>query len=133
MTFTHSAEVPNHLSNHEGKGSLGCMFLLVLFGVTIFLGIKLVPIYYASSNFESDVKTVASRAGAHSLDNETVTKDILDLAKRHEIPLPKENIRLDRVVGQLRIAVRYTVPVDFIILQHNLDFKIEVSSFVGRL
>ena len=109
------------------------MFLLALLGVAIFLGIKLVPIYYAGSNFESDVKTEASRAGAHSLDNETVTKDILDLAKRHEIPLNKGNIRLDRVVGQLRIAVRYTVPVDLIILQRDLDFKVEVSSFVGRL
>jgi hypothetical protein len=133
MKSIHPTEGFTRLNAHEGKGTFGCMVLLALFGVVIFLGIKAGPIYYANSSFESDVKTEASRAGSHFLDNETVTSDILDLAKRHEIRIAKENIHLSRSVNQLRIVVHYTVPVDFIILEHDLDFNIEASSFVGRL
>ena len=133
MKTIHPAKDLIRRSAHEGKGSLGCLFLLFLFGVAVILGFKLVPLYYANSSFESDVKTEASRAGARFLDDEMVTTDILDLAKRHEIRLKREDIRIERRVSQLRIIVHYTVPVDFVILQRDLHFEINASSFIGRL
>jgi len=121
------------LSDPEGKGLIGCLVFLVLIGVAIYLGIVLGPIYYANFNFESAVKTEISRAGAHFLDDETVSKDIIDLARRNEIRLKRENISIDRFAGQVHIRVQYAVPVDFIILTRDLVFRIEGSSFVGAL
>jgi len=117
----------------EGKGLFGCMVCIVSFGVAIFLGIKLIPIYYANLNLESDVKTEVSRAGAHSLDDETIVRDVRDMARKNEIQLTRENIKIQRFAGQVHIEVSYTVPVDFVILQRDMNFQIKVSSFIGTL
>ncbi len=112
---------------------IGCMLSIVLLAVAIYLGIVLVPIYYQNFNFENDVKTTASRAGSHFFDNDQVIKEVLALAKKNEIRIKRENIKVDRFAGQLHILVTYSVPVDFIILERDLNFKIDASSFIGSL
>ncbi|MDM7994316.1 MAG: DUF4845 domain-containing protein [Acidobacteriota bacterium] len=121
------------LRSSEGKGVIGCLLSIVMLAVAIYLGIVLFPIYYSNFNFENDVKTVASRAGAHFLDNQQITKDILSLAKKNEIRIKREDIKLERFAGQLHIRVDYSVPVDFIIMERDLNFEIEASSFIGTL
>jgi hypothetical protein len=121
------------LNDSEGKGIVGCVILIVLLGVAIYLGIVLAPIYYSNFNFESGVKTEVSRAGAHFLENEAIAKDIMDLAKRNEIRLSRHDISVERFAGQIHIKVRYSVPVDFILFEYDLTFKIDESSFVGTL
>ena len=121
------------LRDSEGKGLFGCVVLIVLFLATIFVTIKLAPIYYANYNLESEVKTEVSRAGAHSLTDEVIIKDVLNLAKRNEIQLKKENISVQRFAGQIHIELNYSVPVDFIIFERDLDFRIKESSFIGSL
>ncbi len=121
------------LRDSEGKGLIGCMFMVVVIAVAIYLGIVLVPIYYANSNMESEVKTEASRAGAHFLDDEQIIKDILDVARRNEVRITRQNISIDRFAGQVHIQVLYVVPVDFVVLKRDLKFEIKSSSFIGAL
>jgi hypothetical protein len=117
----------------EGKGLIGCILSIVLFAAVVFFGITLGPIYYNNFNFESDLKTEVSRAGARSLDNETMIKDILDLAKRNEIRLTRQDIQMDRYAGQLHLKVNYSVSVDLLVIQRDFNFQISASSFVGSL
>ena len=117
----------------EGKGLLGCMVFIVLMGVAIFLAIKLGPIYYSNFNFESDVKTEASRAGARFMDDETIVRDLMAVAKRNDIRLKKEDIKVERFAGQIHFEVHYAVPVDFLLFQRDINFHIKASSFVGTL
>ena len=117
----------------EGKGMIGCMLMIVVIAVAIYLGILLTPIYYANFNFESEVRTEVTRAGAHFLDDEALTKNILDLARRNEIRITQENVSIERFAGQVHVTVQYSVPVDFIIFQRNLNFRVEESRFVGTL
>jgi hypothetical protein len=121
------------LRSSEGKGLIGCAIFIVLAGVAIFLAIKLGPIYYANYNFESELRTEVSRAGARFLDDETVTRDILDIARRNDIRLTKKNIKIERYAGQIHIDVIYSVPVDFAFLDRDVRFQIKVSSFIGTL
>jgi len=121
------------LYDYQGKGLLGCFIFLLLLTAAIIVALKLGPIYYANFNFESDIKTETSRAGARFLDNETITKDILALAKKNEIRIKKEDIKIDRYAGQIHIEVTYSVPVDLIFFERDLNFKIKASSFVGSL
>ncbi len=117
----------------EGKGLIGCMFSIALLVVAIFLGIVLGPAYYNNLNFESDVKTEVSRAGAHLFDTETMAKDILDLARRNEINLKRQDIQVERSAGKLHVTVSYSVPVDLLVTKRQLNFEIDVSTFVGSL
>jgi len=121
------------LRDCEGKGLFGCMVSLVLMAVAIFLAIKLGPLYYSNFNLESDVKTEASRAGARFLDNETIAKEIMVMAKKNEIRIAREDITVERFAGQIHITVSYRVPVDFVIFQRDVNFEIKVSSFIGTL
>ncbi len=121
------------LNDSEGKAVLGCVFMIVAAAVAIYLSIQLAPVYYANFNFESEVKTEVARAGARFLDNEQIMKDILDMARRNEIKIKKENISIDRFAGQVHINVEYSVPVDFVIFERDVAFKIKASSFIGTL
>jgi hypothetical protein len=123
----------DRLRNSEGKGLLGCLLMIVLIGTAIYLTIVLVPVYYANFTFESEVKSEVTKAGAHFFNDDTVIKNILDLAKRNEIQLDKEDISVERFAGQLHVRVEYTAPIDFLIFDHDLVFKINASSFIGSL
>jgi hypothetical protein len=130
---TMKTRIYRDLRSSEGKGVIGCMLSIVMMAVAIYFAIILVPIYYTNFNFENDIKATASRAGAHFFDNERIIKDILVFAKRNEIRIKREDIKLERFAGQLHIRVDYSVPVDFIVVERDLDFEIVASSFVGSL
>jgi hypothetical protein len=121
------------LLNSEGKGLIGCIGAIILLAVLVFAGIKLGPIYYTNFIFEEDIKNVTSRAGARGLKNDIIIEDILELARRKDINLTKENasknITIERYAGMVHIEVRYFVPVDFLVMEKNFEFEIKASSF----
>jgi hypothetical protein len=121
------------LSETEGKGIIGCMLSIVLMAMVLFLGITLGPIYYNKLNLESDLKTEVSRAGARYLDNEIVIKDVIDLARRSDIKITRENVKVERFAGQVHIRVNYSVPADLLVMDQDFNFEIKVSSFTGAL
>lgn len=117
----------------EGKGMVGCLTALVLFAVVIYLGVTLGPIYYSNFNLENGVKTTASRAGARFFNDEQIVAEIMDLAKKEEVRLKKDNIKIDRFAGQVHIKVNYSVPVNLILFERDWNFEINASSFIGTL
>lgn len=121
------------LKNCEGKGALGCLFLLVLLGVMILFAAQAGPPYFAYRSMEGDVRTEVSRAGAHLYSNDVLVQNILDLARKNEIRIKKEDIKVERFAGQIQVLIHYALPVDFIFFAHTFDFDIKASSFIGRL
>jgi hypothetical protein len=126
-------QIRHRLCDSEGKGMIGCMAFIVLLGITVFVCIAIFPIYYANYTLESEIKTEVSRAGAHLLDDNAVIKDILEMARKNEIQIEKKNIQVRRFAGQIFVEVNYDVPVDFGILERNLNFRVKASSVVGTL
>jgi hypothetical protein len=122
-----------HLKNCEGKGTLGCLFFLVLLAAMTLFTVKAGPPYFAYRGLEGDVTTEASRAGAHFFSNDVIIQNVLDVARKNEVPLKKENIKVERFAGRLSIVVEYRVPVDFILFTRTIDFSIKASSFIGTL
>jgi hypothetical protein len=123
----------NFLHSNEGKGTLGCLISLFILVVGILVAVKAGPPYFAYRGFESDVKTEISRAGAHFYDDDVVMRDILDLAKRNEIRLKEEDVKIERFAGQIFVKIDYSVPVDLFVYEKDMDFSISASSFIGRL
>ena len=121
------------LDNAEGKGVVGCLVFIVLMGLAIVVAVQLGPVYYSNYNMEADIKTEASRAGARFLDDDTIVRDVYQMAKRNDVPIQRENIKVHRHAGQVVIEVTYSVPVSFILFERDFDFTIEASSFIGTL
>ncbi len=133
MRVTESTSVRQSLRDQEGKGTAGCLLFLMVAAIVIFLAVRVGPSYYANKSLEADLRTEASRAGANFLSDESILKNVLDLARRNEIRLKRENVKLERFAGQLFITVTYSVPVDLVVTEQTMNFKIKASSFIGRL
>jgi hypothetical protein len=119
--------------SEEGKGTAGCFLVLVLLGIAAFIGMKIGPSYYSHWNFQASIKTEASRAGAHFLDDETIVNDVMDLARRNEIRLNRKDVKIERFAGQVYITVRYSVSEDFFGYLYTMEFEARASSYIGRL
>lgn len=117
----------------DGKGAVGCVIFLLIAAVATFAGIKIIPDYYAHKSFEGEVQTQVARAGANFIDDETMIKDLLALAKKNEVKISRNNIKVERFAGQIQVSIEYVRPIDFIVYQKDLEFKIKASSYVGRL
>lgn len=121
------------LKSCDGKGVLGCLATLVLLGAGAFVGVKVGPTYFAYKGLESDVKTEVSRAGAHYFSDQTIVENVLDVAKKNNVRLRKEDIKIDHLGGQLQITIDYSVPVDFVLVATTINFEIKASSLIGSL
>ena len=119
----------NFQSGEEGKGSLGCMFSLVLMVIALFLAFKLAPPYIGYYELKGELKQAVSRAAMRPSAEENTVKDLIRTAEKNKVLLKKENIKIRRFAGQLYINIEYTVPVDFIIIKRDFNFKMEESSF----
>ena len=82
---------------------------------------------------EGDVATEISKAGSHYFTDEVLIQNILDVAKKNEVRLKREDVKVERLAGQVQVSFQYTVPVDLIIFQHTFEFKVKASSYVGTL
>lgn len=122
-----------NLQDQSGKGLVGCIFCLIIFALIGYATIILGPIYYEKYSLETELRTVSSRAGANFFSDAQITKEVMDLAKRHEIKLDKEDVQIERVAQQVIIHVYYVVHADFGFFAKDLEFNIEESSFLGRL
>ncbi len=121
------------LRSSEGKGTFGCLVSLLLLLLAGLVASQVGPPYFAYKGLEADVKTEVSRAGAHFFDDETVIRDILDLARKNEIPLKRDQIKIERFAGQLFVKIRYTVEVSLIAYRREVALDIDAQSFIGRL
>ncbi len=119
--------------NFEGKGTLGCLVSLLILGAMIIVGTRLGPPYFSYRSLEGDVGTEISRAGSHFFTDETLVQNILDVARKNEVRLKKEDIKVERLAGQVQVSFQYSVPVDLILFEHTFNFKIKASSYIGTL
>ena len=121
------------MSGDEGKGMTGCLISLVLLGLLVVVTIRVGPPYFAYKSFESDLKRETSRAGANGYDEETIVRNVLDLAKRNELPMTRENIAVERAAGIVSVRVHCTVPIDLFFYERRFEFDLKTSSLIGRL
>jgi hypothetical protein len=121
------------MRNEEGKGMAGCLTFLLIAVAVAAVGVKIWPDYYACSSMNTDLKTEVSRAGANFLDEDVLMKNILQLGKRNEINLKKEQVTIERFAGQYNVTVHFVTPVDLYLFTWNMNCTLKASSFIGRL
>jgi hypothetical protein len=121
------------LKSSEGRGSLGCLVSILLLGALIIFCQRAGPPYFSYKSLEGDVATEISKAGSHYFTDEVLIQNILDVAKKNEVRLKRDDVKVERLAGQVQVSFQYTVPVDLIIFQHTFEFKVKASSYVGTL
>jgi hypothetical protein len=96
----------------RGEGRLGCILWVVALGLTVLIAVKMVPVKIASSQLydymDKDMATHAAEAPP-----DAIAKAILAKAKELELPLTKQDVKVERVGDNIRMRAVFTVPVDF--------------------
>jgi hypothetical protein len=133
MSATGFRRAVRTLLDSEGKGVTGCFVFIAVLALSAIIGARIVPVIYSVKSFETDVKTEVSRAGAQFYADEVLLNNLLDLARRNELRIKRENIKLERFAGQVFVTIHYSTLVDFIVVERNMNFDIKASSFIGRL
>ena len=112
-------------SGEKGEGRIGCTIALFLMLIVIFLSIKLGPPYYNHYGLRNNLKNAAARAGASTtFTDANIRMDVKRIAGENGILLEDENITVNRSRKQeIIINVDYNVPVDFIIMKRDINFK----------
>jgi hypothetical protein len=83
------------------------MALLAVIGIAA----KLIPVKIKSAEFYDFMEEQAQFAGRRG--PAELKKDIMRRAEELEIPLNKKNLHVEKRTGRVRIAVTYTIPVEF--------------------
>ncbi len=109
-------------NNERGEGRLGLLVAVIVVGVAIFLGAKVIPVRITAYEFR-DVLREEARMGAVRDSDCAVHKRIMRQAKELEIPLDKKNLDVRRTQSKMIISARYEVPIDLKVTTYVYKFS----------
>ena len=101
-------------SDRRGAGSISVMFWLVLLGLTIHVGVKLIPMYM---HFENMKDEMTIKAGvAQVLKDEEIVRDLVNKAKELRLPLGPDSFIVVRDEDQrrMKISTQWDVELSFL-------------------
>lgn len=127
MRETSTADIRNRRASERGELKAQVIMTLAFFVLVLYLGFKFIPVYIAAYDFDSAMKTQAQYAGSSKPDA-TIMKELLQQAAELELPIKKENIKIQRTASKLIITADYTVPVKTAFFTYDWRFTEEESA-----
>jgi hypothetical protein len=104
-------------------------FTLFFIVALIFVGLKIVPVYFGNYSFKDFVEDESRRASySPASTEETVRDEVFKKAQEYEIPLTKEQIKVSKGSGgglqAVVISADYDVHVDLMVTSTDLHFSV---------
>lgn len=111
----------------RGEGRVGFVLTLGAFVIAVFLAVKIVPARVDGYQFKEVLREEARHAAVHRNDS-VVLERILAAAESMDIPLAKENLKLDRSKVSLTISASYEKPIDLTVGTYTYKFHSQQSA-----
>jgi len=109
-------------AGERGAVSLKAVVWLLFFLVSLYVGIKVVPVLFSGYEFEDSMKTTARFASVNRQSPDDIRKNLLTEAQKDDLPLKPEDIKVTQVNGDVQIDASYSVTVDLQFYQWTLNF-----------
>jgi len=108
-----------------GKGTLGCLFGLLIVTALGYLGYKFVPHYVSHFELKDALNEIAvyRAAGIGGSEKKTIQEQVIAKAKELGIQLKREDIKVRQEEEKVYITVRYKVPVELPNQVYDLNFE----------
>ena len=90
----------------RGEGKLGLLVAIVVVGIAIFVGVKVIPVRIAAYEFR-DVLREEARYAAVRYNDAEVAKRIMRKAEELEIPLLRKNLEVKRTTGDMIVTAHH--------------------------
>ena len=108
-------------SSERGEGRIGLLISLVILGVGIFVGVKIIPVRIDAYEFGDFIEQECRFAAVRNQDAE-VFKRIMDKALSLELPLKKTDLTVKRSPNEMVIIASYEIPIDLKVTVYNFRF-----------
>lgn len=95
----------------RGEGRAGCIFWVAVLAVGALIGLKVVPVKYASAQLFDFMDEQAKFAQMSKPD--AMKKAILRRARELQLPVDPKKLTVERRGGRIRIECSFTVPLEF--------------------
>src|SRR5579862_2815969 len=110
------------LRSQHGGGTIKAILWTVLLIYGAFVAYKILPAYVAEYQLADKMQEQARFAVVNRYPEEQIRDSIFKVIKDLEIPVKREDIKIEASQDVVRIACDYTVPVDLLVYQMNLHF-----------
>ena len=110
---------------NRGEGRIGCLFWLAVLAVVVLVGIKMVPVKYASAKLFDFMDEQAKFAQKTTPDR--MKKTILRRARELQVPLDPKRLTVSKRGGRIRIQAAYEVPIEFPGYTYVWQFEEEID------
>jgi hypothetical protein len=107
-------------TRERGEGQFGCLVGLVLLLVAGLIAFKMIPIKVKAADMRETVVDEAKSAGQRN--NAQILKGILHKAEECGFSVKESDVKIERTAANIRVEVRYTVPVEFPGYTYNWNF-----------
>jgi|GEM_PF-1098842 hypothetical protein len=126
-----------HKSRRErGEGRIGLIVALLIAGISIFLGIKIIPLKIKLFEFSDKLEQKLQRASWRSYDQAKVemTKFAKDQAAYTGYPVDHLKVAMPPpVTGDMVIVVDWDIPLDLAVTQYTWKYHLEKRApMIGR-
>lgn len=116
------ASKPASRSSERGEGKLKAIIYTVVLVTAIYVAFKLVPIYVAEYQLTDKLSEEARYGVVNRFSEDRVKDDIMKEVNELEIPVKREDIKVNSTMQVVKIAVDYTVPVDLLFYHMEIHF-----------
>jgi hypothetical protein len=107
--------------SEQGEGRIGLLVSLVILGVGVFVGAKIIPVRIDAYEFGDFIQEECRFAAVRNQDSE-VFKRIMDKARSLELPLKKTDLSVQRSPNEMVIVASYEVPIDLKVTTYTYRF-----------
>ena len=109
-------------NGQRGEGKVGFLIAIIVIGIAIFLGAKIIPVRVTAYEFR-DVLREETRYAAVRYNDEAVVKRIMKKAKELEVPLSPKNLRVQRTTGEMIVSASYEQTIDLKVTKYVYKFS----------
>jgi hypothetical protein len=112
--------------NGQRGGSKANLFLTVVFVlILLFIGIKIVPVYFAKYEMQDAIETETRFAysGYPKRSVDDIREEVWRKAQDLGIPAQKDAVQVELGNGSVAIGIQYSVPIDLLFYQFTLEFN----------
>jgi hypothetical protein len=114
----------SHSSRHaqRGEGKLKAIVYTAILLIGVYVAIKTVPSYVAEFQLKDKMTEQARFAIINRYSEDQIKDNIFRVVQDLDIPAKRDDIKVTNTNHGIEISVTYTVPVDFLVYQTDLNF-----------
>lgn len=106
----------------QGGAKLSLLLTLIVLGSLIFIAVKVFPPYFANYQLQDSMESEARFAMANRKSAQDIQDDVWHKIQQLGIPATEDAIAVTSNQGIVTISVNYSIPIDLIVYQFNMQF-----------